>query len=150
MSTIDRIRPIAEAVVVSQGAYLVDVVIRGEQKRTYLEIYCDTDAGMTTELCSEISREISRALDGQDIFRDRYYLVVSSPGVDRPLKFPRQYPRNIGRTLTIRYRGEEGTETVKGVLTEATAERLGLLCEPDETRVIPWDRVLEGRVHSAW
>jgi len=139
------IRPIAEAA----GAYLVDLQIRGERGGRILEVFVDSDSGVTTDLCAAISREVSRVLDSAGILRSRYHLVVSSPGVDRPLKFQRQYVKNVGRRLSVIMRVEKGAEKIEGELTGVKEDRLSLRI--DETvREIPFDKIIEARVKAVW
>ncbi|MBC6994782.1 ribosome maturation factor [Neolewinella lacunae] len=77
--------------------FVVDVV----QTNTRLEVYVDCDSGMTFGKCQRISRFLEAYLDEEQPLGDQYTLNVSSPGVDRPLKFFRQYVKNIGRTLEV-------------------------------------------------
>lgn len=84
-------------------AYTVDVVMRGERTSKVIEIYVDSDRGITLDECSTISRSLSEKLDEADLVPGRYRLDVSSPGLDRPLKLPRQYKKNIGRTCKVKY-----------------------------------------------
>jgi ribosome maturation factor RimP len=80
---------------------LLDVVIRGTRERRIIEIYVDTPDGVTLDQCSTLSTIISDFFESQKVFTGNYRLDVSSPGVDRPLQFLWQYPRNIGRLLTV-------------------------------------------------
>lgn len=66
-----------------------------------LNVFADSDSGMTFDKCQKISRYLESFLDANGWLGSKYVLEVSSPGVDRPLKFPRQYRKNIGRTLAL-------------------------------------------------
>jgi ribosome maturation factor RimP len=66
-----------------------------------LEVIIDADAGVSFDQCTRISRYLESWLDENAWLGDDYTLEVSSPGVSRPLKLWRQYPRNVGRTLEI-------------------------------------------------
>ena len=78
-------------------------------KNNAIEIIADADEGMSLEKCRNLSRTIENAIDEVQILGDDYTLEVSSPGVDRPLKFPRQYTKHIGRTLEIALTDTETT-----------------------------------------
>ena len=65
----------------------------------------------------------------EDPISGNYTLEVSSPGVDFPLGFPRQYRRNIGRQLLITL--TDGT-TERGVLEEADDAQIMLNIEPEK------------------
>jgi len=83
------------------GAYLVDISVRGEHGSKIIEVFTDTDSGITADQLADISRAVSRELDQRDISAGRFRLEVSSPGLQRPLKLQRQYRKNIGRDIKV-------------------------------------------------
>lgn len=95
--------------------YVVDV----NQTNIRLEIFVDSDSGMTFRKCQQISRFVEAYLDDEQPLGLEYTLNVSSPGVGRPLKFHRQYVKNVGRKMAITT--HEGVQH-EGMLTTATAE----------------------------
>jgi ribosome maturation factor RimP len=103
-----------------QNLYLVDVKLAGKGK---VEIYADGDTGITISQCAEISRFLEKHLDGSGLVSDDYMLDVSSPGMDNPLRVPRQYKKRIGRTLQIVK--ADGTE-VEAQLVSADEEKIVL------------------------
>jgi ribosome maturation factor RimP len=66
-----------------------------------VEVFVDSDSGMTFTKCQRISRYLEGYLDEEKPLGEEYILNVSSPGVDRPLKYHRQYVKNVGRTLEV-------------------------------------------------
>jgi len=66
-----------------------------------VEVFLDSDSGITFEKCQKISRFLEEHIDTNGWLGDTYTLEVSSPGISRPLELWRQYPRNLGRTLEI-------------------------------------------------
>ena len=85
----------------AHSAFVVGIEILGGKEGKTVQISLDTDTGITAEKCAEISRSISKLIDAENLFPSKYNLVVSSPGIDRPLEFPRQNTRNIGRKLRL-------------------------------------------------
>lgn len=83
--------------------YVVDCQIAGRQGgRLKITLLLDSDAGITIDECAEISRKLGVQLDEMNFFGEApFTLEVSSPGVDFPLTFPRQFVRNIGRQLVV-------------------------------------------------
>ena len=77
--------------------FLVDIVHNG----TKLQIFVDTDNGINFRTCQRLSRQIEAVLDETLLLGEKYTLEVSSPGISRPLKFLRQYHRNIGREIIV-------------------------------------------------
>jgi ribosome maturation factor RimP len=76
-------------------------VVEIRQSNKTLDVFVDSDSGMTFAKCQRISRYLEGFLDEEKPLGEEYILNVSSPGVDRPLKFHRQYVKNVGRTLEV-------------------------------------------------
>ncbi len=150
MTSVSSISERAKPVVEAKGAYLIDVAVRNGDRGNVVEIFADTDGGITTDLCAEISRELSEIFDGDKLFPGRYYLVVSSPGIDRPLKFQRQYAKNIGRSLTVKYKSAGQAEQIRGELLKTDATAFELRQENGDTRRVEFDAVMEARVNAPW
>ena len=100
--------------------FTVEVEFRPASNR--LHVFSDSDSGMTFEKCQKLSRFLENYIDTNNLLGEKYVLEVSSPGVGRPFKFPRQYVRSIGRTLDVTYLDKTKTE--------------GLLTAADETKIV--------------
>ncbi|MCB0664408.1 MAG: ribosome maturation factor [Saprospiraceae bacterium] len=83
--------------------YLVDVL--WNRKSLKLEVFIDTDEGVTLGECQQISRLIQSDLDLSGLAPENYMLDVSSPGLERPLKLRRQYVKNVGKVLLVELKG---------------------------------------------
>lgn len=93
---------------------------------TKVEIFIDSDESVTFEKCRKISRKIEAVLDEEQWLGEKYTLDVSSAGVGKPLKYTRQYVKNIGRTLEIkRVEGEK----LKGELVQADDDKVTIKFE---------------------
>ncbi|MCO6476889.1 MAG: ribosome assembly cofactor RimP [Phaeodactylibacter sp.] len=94
--------------------FLIEVKSHANNK---LDVFIDSDTGVTFEKCQQISRYLEQYLDEEGWMGDDYVLEVSSPGVSRPLRLRRQYPRNIGRGVEVLLKGgdtKEGTLVAVG------------------------------------
>jgi ribosome maturation factor RimP len=69
--------------------------------KNLLEVFVDSDGPMDFARCQRISRFLEGHLDENKWIGEEYTLEVSSPGIGRPLKFTRQFIKNVGRTLEI-------------------------------------------------
>ena len=148
---LSRIRELTEAVTSGHEAFVVDLRLRGELHNQVLEIFVDTDSGITADGCAAISRDLSVRLDHDNIFPGRYQLVVSSPDLERPLRLPRQYRKNLGRNLRVRFRSPEKVKTIVGRLIQVTEE--GIVLEEKGTREglpLPFDVIAESKVEIDW
>lgn len=101
--------------------FLVELLFRNVNGTDYLEIYVDTDSGVTIDACARLSRKLSEEVEVQpelqDLLPNRFRLDVSSPGLSRPLKLERQYRKNIGRLLRVKYKDSNDVyHVVKGRL----------------------------------
>ncbi len=67
-----------------------------------LEVFVDSDSTMNFRKCQRISRYLESIIEENNWLGEKYILEVSSPGIDRPLKFVRQYVKNIGRELNLK------------------------------------------------
>lgn len=93
--------------------FLVDLKLHAHNK---LDVFLDSDFGISFEQCQRISRYLEQYLDAEQWLGEKYVLEVSSPGVSRPLKMQRQYPRNIGRKVEVKLKdGEKRTGMLKEV-----------------------------------
>jgi ribosome maturation factor RimP len=134
-----------------KGAHLIDFVQRGDRGRQVFEVYIDTEQGTTTELCAEISREITADLDAAKLVTRDYRLEVSSPGIERPLKFPWQYRKHLGRVMQLQVKGAGGIEQLSGTFVGMDDRGVRLqTVHGGEPLVVPVDTILEARVPAPW
>ena len=86
----EKILAIVEPVLRAHRVEGVELVWRSDQHGWLLELTVErpeakiTGQGITVDLCSEISRDISAALDLAEVIGPHYRLEVGSPGVERP------------------------------------------------------------------
>lgn len=83
-----------------QDAYLVQAQFK-QMNKTVLSIKVDTDAGITLDQCTAISRALGKWIEFDENFNFPFNLEVSSPGVGQPLLLHRQYKQNIDRRLRV-------------------------------------------------
>ena len=87
----------------SHGFELVDVEFVKEAGTWYLRAYIDKEGGITVNDCEDVSRAFSELLDRDDFIEESYIMEVSSPGLGRPLKKDKDFKRNIGNEVEIRF-----------------------------------------------
>jgi ribosome maturation factor RimP len=150
VSVVDRIRGLIEPIIEANGAFIIDIEIDGGKEGKSLQVYIDTDTGITTKMCVDISRDLSKLIDAENIFSSRYYLVVSSPGLDRPLKYIRQYRKNIGRTLNLEIKSDNKNENIRGVLSNVLEEEITFKITENEVRNIKFSSVIKAIVETPW
>lgn len=94
---------IAEQTAEKLGLLLVDVSLKGDNRNRIVEVFIDSRNGVSVDDCAEMSREMASVLDSADLITSKYRLDVSSPGVDRPLKFLDQYYKHVERKFEVVY-----------------------------------------------
>jgi ribosome maturation factor RimP len=131
-----KIQEICEQVVQSEGFFFIDLTVRGQRDKKVIEVFIDAPGDLSVNDCANISRKIGDVLEAQELLDDVSRLDVSSPGVDRPLKFLQQYPKHIGRILEIQY-AEEGqpVQVVQGRLQDVAGEVL-FITKKDRSQIV--------------
>lgn len=92
----------AEEILQGTDISLVDVEYVRE-KDWYLRIYIDKPGGIEIDDCQMVSEKLTEILDARDPIRDKYYLEVSSPGIDRPLKKDKDFESFYGKKVDIKF-----------------------------------------------
>ncbi len=104
-SIADRARRVVEPVLERDGYELVLVEWGREGPRWTLRLYIDRPGGITIDQCQEISRTVEPILDVEDFIEPAYDLEVSSPGVNRPLRKPKDFERFAGERAHVKTYG---------------------------------------------
>ncbi|EOD00619.1 ribosome maturation factor RimP [Caldisalinibacter kiritimatiensis] len=96
---------------------LVDVEFVKEGPHKYLRIYIDKPGGISIEDCQEVSERVSLKLDEIDPIEEQYFLEVSSPGLDRPLKSDEDLESNLHNDVEVSlYKSLNGKKRLIGEL----------------------------------
>ena len=120
-SRLDEIR----SEIAQDGAELIDLLYRRANQRSFLTFLVDKPGGITLEECAAVNHRLSRYFDqwaetqpDAGFLQGSYFLEVNSPGLDRPLKSPKDFERAMGQTLRVQVREANGTiHAVVGKLT---------------------------------
>ncbi|MCI5839166.1 MAG: ribosome maturation factor RimP [Peptoniphilaceae bacterium] len=89
------------------GYELVDVEYGKENGKKLLTFYIYKEDGITIDDCEYVSKYLDPKLDELDLINEFYYLSVSSPDLDRPLKSKRDFERNKKELLEIKIKNKE-------------------------------------------
>ncbi len=119
-----KIIELADRITQNLDLLLIEVTIRGDTQNRVIEIYIDSELGVSADTCAEVSRQIKELIDEQNVFPGKYRLEISSPGVDRPLKFLKQYSKHINRKFEVVYSVGETTNKISAKLLKVDGEDL--------------------------
>lgn len=105
----------------AEDVFLVSIGIKPTNN---IKVYLDADTGLGIEKCIRINRALYKAVEESGMYPEGdFSLEVSSPGVDEPLKLPRQYVKNTGREVEVTLQDK----TIKtGKLLAVTDEQITL------------------------
>ena len=149
--TVDqRVQRVVEDVLTDFTLYVVEIVVRGVKGSRAIDVYVDGDEGVNIDTLAKVSKEIGFLLETEEVIEGRYTLNVSSPGIDRPLRLPRQYKKNIGRTLKVKYMEEDKRLVVQGELINAAEGFVELKVQGDKHRHISMDDIIESKIVLPW
>lgn len=96
---------------------LVDVEFIKEGANWYLRIYIDKPNGITLDDCQIVSEEIGKKLDELDPIEQSYFLEVSSPGLDRPIKSEKDFEKYKGELVEVKlFKSLDGKKLFEGKL----------------------------------
>ena len=110
----------------------------------YLRVYIDKEGGIDIEDCQALSEKLEEVLDKGDVVPDSYILEVSSPGIDRVLRKPRDFMREQGKKVDVTlYAPREGKKLLVGELTGFDGDAIEL----DGETKIPLTDIAQVRLH---
>lgn len=96
---------------------LVDVEFIKEGANWYLRVYIDKPGGIVIEDCQTISEQLSEKIDTLDPIEQSYYLEVSSPGLERPLKKDKDFVKFKGELVEVKlFQPIDGKKVFEGEL----------------------------------
>ncbi len=145
-----KIEELAAPFLHPMDAFIVDIQVVPDEQRKVVQLFIDTDEGITIGQCSELSRQMSAALELQDVVPNSYILEVSSPGLKKPLKLLRQYKKNIGRQFRVRFKKDDGVEEIVAKLAGVENELLTFVAGKNEICAIPFNEIIESIEELPW
>lgn len=155
-SVVTRVREMVAPIVADLGVDLYDLEYAGGQLTVTLDTFPGSEAGISLDVLALATRLISRELDHTDPIPGHYTLEVTSPGLERTLRTPAHFQREIGKTVAIRLRNTvSGARRLNGVLVAAddTSATVRLDDQADVTlaeRVVPYDQIDRARTVFVW
>lgn len=130
----------------SNGFELVDIEYVKEGSNYFLRIFVDKEGGIDIDDCGRISEFMSEQLDKNDPVTDAYFLEVSSPGAERPLKKEEDVRKAIGKHVYITtYEPISGAKEFEGLLLTFDGEN-AVVRTGKKDYTIPYAKVASARL----
>lgn len=132
-----------------QGSVLELIDVEYTKERDwYLRVFLDKPGGMEVEDCQWVSERLEAKLDELDPIRDSYYLEVSSPGLDRPLRKEKDFARHIGDKVEVyTFAPIDGQKTVVGTLMGLSGDGNIELSVAGSPMMIPREKTSQVRLY---
>ena len=110
------------------SVYIADVIVKSDSR---IYVFIDSDEHVIIEDCIRISKYVEGNLDRES---EDFELNVSSYGANQPLKFPRQYVKNMGRLIEVEKNDES---IVEGTLTLADDQSITVVVPAKKKKDTP-------------
>jgi len=147
---VEQVEPEVERTLRDFGYELVHMKFGGPGGNQTLSVYIDKPGGVTTNDCQYMAERLSVVLDLLDPIRGSYHLLVSSPGVERPLTRDSDFERFVGQQAAVTHRDAEGKRaTVRGRLQGVQDGRV-LLQVGEQTESVPAEEVEQAHLVFEW
>ncbi|MCD7033744.1 ribosome maturation factor RimP [Metabacillus sp. GX 13764] len=141
---------LAEPIAAELGLELVDIEYVKEGKNWFLRVFIDSDDGVDIEECGIVSERLSEKLDPLDPIPHNYFLEVSSPGAERPLKKDADFKKAIGKHVHIKtYEPINGEKVFEGTLDAFDGETVTVTVTVKTRKrqvQIPYEKVAGARL----
>lgn len=145
----EQLEKLLAPILAAENARLVEVQVNGRVGSQTIKVFIDCEGGTTLEKCTKISREFSGRLDIEDVIPGKYRIEVSSPGLDRPLKKPQDFLRNLNREVDVVYEGAMELKSFHGKIVEVSNEAVQFQSKK-EFVTIPISKIKNGELSLPW
>ena len=122
-SVADKVAAIVEPMASALGLEIYDIDYSGGTLKVVLDTPPGGPAGVNLDDLALVTRQLGRELDHSDPVPGRYTLEVTSPGLERTLRRPQHFIREVGKTVNIRlHSAVNGMRRIQGELIAATSD----------------------------
>lgn len=145
--TREFILPILE----KEGFYLYDLEYTKQGGENHLTAYIDKDGGITIDDCVLVSRQMNEILDNETYISEAYIFEVSSPGIERRLKYDEHFEAALGSKVNLKlYRPVGGSKEFSGILEHYDKDSITVETEPDEIMKFERKAIAVIRMAAEW
>lgn len=151
-----HVRELAERLADDLGLDILDVRLTGRGRGRILDVVVDADGPVPSESTARLAKELSAALDELDPISGPYTLQVGTPGLDRPLRTPRDFRRQLGHEVRVTRTspapdadGPADGRVLQGLVRAVDAEALTLEVGGEQV-CLPFADIDHGKVVLPW
>ena len=141
----ENIKEIVSKDVERNGFFLIDLILRGTEHKRVIEVFIDGEKDISADDCATVSRQIESQLKDLLAKHPDFRLDVSSPGIDRPLKYLKQYIKHVNRKFDISYRSGEEIKKLSGKLASVDGDYLTFILNNKEV-IINFNNIVKANL----
>ena len=122
----EKIASIVEPALDGEGYSLVDLEYRREGRSWVLRVFIDKpDGGITLDDCQKASRLLGPILDVEDVIDGRYFMEVSSPGINRRIRKKGDFEKFAGAKVKMQLRSPvDGRKRITGIIEGVEGDKV--------------------------
>lgn len=121
-----QIEELSKKICSEMNLALYDIDEKLSQKGRIVIVYLTKTGGVTLDECARFSRKLADELEAFDIIPERYFLEVSSPGIERALKLKSHYKSAINEKVAVEWQSGDIKHSNMGTLTEVNPDTIVL------------------------
>ena len=145
----EKIADVVEPAVEAEGYLLVDVEFTSGPGGGILRLYIDrSEGGITLDDCEQVSRLLSPLLDVENIIEGKYYLEISSPGINRRIRKKSDFEKFAGNKVKVHLRSPlNGRKKITGTIEGVDGKELLVSEGPAKPQMrIPLENILRANL----
>lgn len=149
--TLAKVRELVVPIVADLRLDLYDLEFRGGTVRVTVDTPAGSASGVDLDTIALATRLIGREFDHHDPVPGHYTLEVTSPGLERTLRTPQHFQRELGKLVAIRLRDTVNAERrVHGVLAAADEQAATIRLDDGSERTVPYEQIDRARTVFVW
>lgn len=152
-SVVEAVTAMVVPILADLSLELYDLEFAGGILKVTIDTPAGGPAGVDIDQISLVNRLLGRELDhNEDVVPGRYTLEVTSPGLERTLRTPAHFAREVGKTVNVRLVSEiDGRRRLTGELVAATGHSASVrLSDSGETVEFPLSSLDKARTVFVW
>lgn len=147
---LEKLIPLIENTAMRYNLIPIEIDFTKESGKWFLRIFLYKDSGVTLDDCENVSRSLNPFLD--ELVPVKFYLEVSSPGLDRKLKSDKEFIIFNGKTIDLKLKSLiEGTDQKHFLckILDFDVEKGLTVLKLDENKeyIVPKDKILKAQLH---
>ena len=122
----EKLSPSVAKALEDSKAELVDIAFTRQKGEMTVTVFVYKKDGLDIDLLQEASEKLDPIFEAEKELKDKYYLEISSPGIDRPIKTDDDFRRNMDIKLDAKLKNNEKHI---GILKKYDEESFTLDCD---------------------